>query len=311
MTFGHEADEDASAQIYRRSRAAGIQFIDTANVYNQGRAEEILGRLIQGERDELVLASKFHGQAGPGVNDRGGSRRHLQQAVEASLRRLGTDRLDLYYVHHVDPLTPVEETLRALDDLVRAGKILYPAVSNFAAWQIAKALGVSAMGRLARFECVQPMYNLVKRQAEVELLPMAESEGLGVACYNPLGAGLLTGKYHLPDGRTAAPGSRLTVNPAYRVRYEDPAYHETAGKFSALCAERGWSAPAVAVAWVAAHPAVTAPILGARNVTQLEDSLAAADFPMTPELRAEISALSQSPPLATDRRDEQVAHKTL
>lgn len=309
MTFGAEADEAASTQIYRRSREAGIQFMDTANVYAQGRSEEILGKLIQGERDELVIASKFHGKIGPGVNDSGGSRRHLGLAIEGTLKRLNTDRVELYYIHHFDPRTPVEETLRALDDLVSAGKILYPAVSNYAAWQIAKALGISAREHLARFACVQLMYNLVKRQAEVELLPMSESEGLGVVCYNPLGGGLLTGKYRAGVGAGSAAGSRMTVNSSYRLRYDDAEYAETTGKFTDLCAERGWNPVSAAVAWVAAHPAVTAPIVGARSVEQLEGSLAALDFPMTPELRAEISALSKAPPVATDRREEQLAAK--
>ncbi|MBV9128320.1 MAG: aldo/keto reductase [Verrucomicrobia bacterium] len=302
MTFGKEADEAASAQIYRRCREAGIQFIDTANVYVGGRSEEILGQLIEGERDELIIASKFFGKVGPGVNDRGCSRRHLRQAVEESLRRLRSDRLDLYYVHQVDPLTPIEETLRGLDDLVRAGKILYPAVSNFAAWQIVKALGISAREHFARFECVQPMYNLVKRQVEVELLPMAASEGLAVVPYNPLAAGLLSGKYRRGSGEGAG---RIAENAQYRTRYDDPEYYETAEKFVALCGERGWNPVAVAVAWVASHPAVTAAIIGARNVEQLNGSLGALDFAMTPEIRAEIAALSKAPPLATDRREEQ------
>lgn len=309
MTFGDEADENVSAQIYRRSREAGIQFFDTANVYADGRSEEILGRLIEGERDQLVLASKFHGQTGAkGINDGGCSRRHVLLAIEATLRRLRTDRIELYYIHKFDPRTPLEETLRALDDLVRAGKILYPAVSNHAAWQIAKALGISAREQVARYECVQLMYNLVKRQAEVELLPLAESENIGVVCYNPLAAGLLTGKYN--DDAGAAAGGRIAVNSAYRTRYEEAEYYDTARKFTALCAGRGWNPVAAAVSWVATHPAVTAPIVGARNVEQLEGSLGAIGFPMTAEARAEIAALSKAPPLATDRREEHLGVKT-
>ena len=308
MTFGGEADETASAAIYRRSRDAGIQFFDTANVYTQGRSEEILGRLMQGERDELVIASKFFGKVGPGVNDRGCSRRHMNLALEATLKRLNTDRVELYYIHQLDPLTPIDETLRGLDDLVRSGKILYPAVSNHAAWQIAKALGISAREHLARYECVQLMYNLVKRQAEVELLPMAASESLGVVCYNPLGGGLLTGKYR-GGSQADASDSRLKKNAQYHARYDDEEYRATVDKFIALCDGHGWNPVTAAVAWAATHPAITAPIIGARSVEQLEGSLAALDFPMTPEVRAEISALSKAPPLATDRRDEQVGAK--
>ena len=166
MSFGGDADEATSAAMFQRCREVGINFFDCANVYNQGRAEEILGRLIASCRDEIVLTSKVNGKMGTDVNARGLSRRHIMLAVEGSLRRLGTDRLDLYFAHAFDSVAAMEETLRAFDDLVRQGKILYPAVSNWAAWQIALALGVSAREHLARFECIQPMYNLVKRQAE-------------------------------------------------------------------------------------------------------------------------------------------------
>jgi aryl-alcohol dehydrogenase-like predicted oxidoreductase len=222
-------------------------------------------------------------------------------AVEDSLKRLGTDRLDLCFVHIFDANTPIEETLRALDDLVRQGKILYPGASNWAAWQIAKALGTSAQEGLARFECLQPMYNLVKRQAEVEILPLAQAEQVGVISYSPLGGGLLTGKF----GATRRPESgRLVENQMYARRYGDPAYYEIAERFTAHAQERGLHPASLAVAWVMSHPAITAPIVGARSVAQLEASLAALDVPMTPEWRAEISALSIEPPPATDRSEE-------
>ena len=195
MSFGGNADEATSAAMFQRCREVGINFFDTANVYSQGRAEEILGRLIANCRDEIVLTSKVNGQMGTDINDRGLSRRHIMLAVESSLRRLGTDRLDLYFAHAFDSMAAMEGTLRGFDDLVRQGKILYPAVSNWAAWQIALALGISAREQLARFECIQPMYNPVKRQAEVEILPLAQAERLGVISYSPLGGGLLTGKY--------------------------------------------------------------------------------------------------------------------
>ena len=187
MSFGGEADEATSAAMFRRCRDAGINFFDTANVYSEGRAEEILGRLIANCRDDVVLTSKVNFPTGADINAGGLSRRHIMLAVEDSLRRLGTDRLDLYFAHTFDSRPAVEETLRAFDSLVRQGKILYPAVSNWAAWQIALALGVSAREHLARFECIQPMYNLVKRQAEVEILPLARAERLGVISYSPLG----------------------------------------------------------------------------------------------------------------------------
>jgi aryl-alcohol dehydrogenase-like predicted oxidoreductase len=235
------------------------------------------------------------------VNVGGLSRRYVTRAVEDSLKRLGTDRLDFYFAHIFDAKTPIEETLRALDDLVHQGKILYPAVSNWAAWQIAKGLGISAREGLARFECVQPMYNLVKRQAEVEILPLAQAEQVGVISYSPLGGGLLTGKF---DTARKPESGRLVENPMYVKRYGDPAYYEIAERFVAHAQARGVHPASLAVAWVMAHPAVTAPIIGARSVDQLAASLAALDVEMTPEWRAEISALSIEPPLATDRREE-------
>ncbi|HEY63600.1 MAG TPA: aldo/keto reductase [Caldilineae bacterium] len=301
MTFGREADEETSAAMFHRCREVGINFFDTANVYAEGRSEEILGKLIKGCRDEIVLASKVCFPVGEDVNARGLSRRHIMLAVEDSLRRLGTDWIDIYYVHHTDPKTPMEETLRALDDLVHQGKILYPAVSNWAAWQIAKALGISEREGLAKFVCIQPMYNLVKRQAEVEILPLAMSEQLGVVPYSPLGGGLLTGKY----GTKQRPQQgRLVENPMYQKRYGDPVYYEIAERFTQHARERGVHPVSLAVAWVMSHPAVTAPIIGARNLEQLEPSLKALEVPMTPEWRAEISALSIEPPPPTDRTEE-------
>ena len=301
VTFGREADEETAAAMFHRCREAGINFFDTANVYADGQAEEILGRLIADCRDEIVLTSKAGFPAGDDVNARGLSRRHIGRSVETSLKRLGTDRLDLYFVHTFDPHTPVEETLRALDDLVHQGKILHPVVSNWAAWQIATALGISAREGLARFACIQPMYNLVKRQAEVEILPLAQAEQMGVISYSPLGGGLLTGKY----GRTQRPEQgRLVENAMYVKRYGDPAYYEIAERFTRHAQEHGVHPASLAVAWVMAHPAITAPIIGARSVEQLESSLAALDVSMTPEWRDEISALSIEPPSATDRSEE-------
>ena len=302
MTFGAEADEPTATALYARCREAGINFFDCADVYSRGRAEEILGRLTAGHRDELILTSKVGFPMGPDRNARGLSRRHILRAVEASLRRLGTDRIDLYFLHRIDDRTPIEEALRALDDLVRQGKIIYPAISNTAAWQIARALGVSAREGWARFECLQPMYSLLKRQAEVEILPLAQSEQLGVISYSPLGGGLLSGKY----GAGGKPESgRLKESPLYAARYGgQPEYFAAAERLREYAAAHGFHPVALAVAWVMSHPAVTAPILGARNLAQLNDSLAALEIPMTPELRAEVSRLTPEPPLATDRDEE-------
>lgn len=305
MSFGGDADEAVSGEMYARCRDAGINFFDCANVYQRGRSEEILGRLIAGSRDEIFITSKVYFAMGPDMNAMGASRRHIHQAVTASLRRLQTDYIDLYFIHRFDERTPLDETLRALDDLVRQGKVLYLGASNFAAWQIAKALGISAKEGWARFECIQPMYNLVKRQAEVELLPLAASEQLGVIPYSPLGGGLLTGKY----GRDRQPQSgRLVENTMYQTRYGDEWVMDVADDFAALARARGYDPVALAVAWVGSHPAVTAPIIGARSVEQLEGSLRSVDIPMTPELRAEIAALSPEPPPATDRNEERTPH---
>ncbi|MCB0063023.1 MAG: aldo/keto reductase [Caldilineaceae bacterium] len=301
MSFGGDADESASAAMYKRCRDVGINFFDCANVYVGGRSEEILGKLMAGERDQLVITSKVFGATGPDINQKGLSRRHILLEVENSLRRLQTDRLDLLFVHQFDRDTPIEETVRALDDLVRQGKILYPAVSNWAAWQIAKAHGISAREGLARFECIQPMYNLTKRQVEVEILPFAQSEEVGVIPYSPLGGGLLTGKY---ASKQRPDSGRLVSNQMYMKRYAEENYYQIAENFTAHAKERGVHPATLAVAWVMHHPAVTAPIIGARNVDQLGASLDAVNVEMTQKWWKEISDLSYEPPLATDRSEE-------
>lgn len=304
MSFGGDADVKTSGELYAAAREAGINHFDTANIYNKGESERILGQLTKGERDQLVLGTKVYFAAGTGPNDRGSSRYHIRAAVEDSLRRLQTDRLDLLYLHRWDEETALDETLRAVEDLCRAGKVLYPAVSNFAAWQAAKALGVQAMRQWSPLCAIQPMYNLVKRQAEVELLPMALAEGLAVFPYSPLGGGLLTGKY----GASARPASgRIVDSKMYLTRYGQEANYASAGAFTGLAAELGVHPVTLAIAWVRSHPAVTAPILGARNVDQLAPALAAATFELDSATRGRISELSATPAPATDRREEQNA----
>jgi aryl-alcohol dehydrogenase-like predicted oxidoreductase len=303
MTFGREADQAESKAMFNCCREAGVNFFDCANVYSQGRAETILGELIADCRAELIVTSKFGASMGTGVNNGGGSRRHLAASLEASLRRLNTDYLDVYFLHRFDEQTPLEETLRALDDVVAQGKVRYTGCSNFAAWQIAKALGVSARNGWTPFHCVQPMYNLVKRQAEVEILPLAESENLGVISYNPLGGGILSGKYG--SDRRASEG-RLTSDDMYSKRYRDQWRYDAAVRFAQFAADNGYHPVSLAVAWAAYHPAVTAPIMGARNVAQLRDSLQAADIEMTPDLYSEICRLTPTPAPATDRSEDQV-----
>jgi aryl-alcohol dehydrogenase-like predicted oxidoreductase len=303
MSFGGDADEATAAAMYRVCRDAGINFFDSANEYNKGRSEEILGRLARGERDDLVITTKCFNPTGPDVNARGASRRHVVRAVEASLRRLQTDRIDVLFLHRFDPVTPIDEAMRALEDVVRAGKVIYPAVSNWSAWQTQHAVDIQDQNGWARLQVTQPMYNLVKRQAEVEILPMAAANGIGVIPYSPAAAGLLSGKYF---GQATG---RLKTNKMYEARYGDAWMFEVAERYVGFCKPRGLHPVSTAIAWVATHPAVTAPIIGARNVDQLRDSLAAVKVAMTPELRAEIAELSRTPPPATDRSEELKAAK--
>ena len=308
MSFGGDADEAASAAMYAAGLDAGINFFDTADTYNGGESERILGRLMKGRRDDLVIATKCYNPQGDDRNARGASRRHVTRAVEASLRRLGTDRVDVLFLHQFDRRTPIDEQMRGLEDLVRSGKALYPAASNYAAWQTLAALSVQERRGWSRLEVIEPMYNLVKRQAEVEILPMAEAHEIAVIPYSPAAGGLLSGKYAAggagAGGAAGGEGSRLHANRMYRVRYEEEWMHDTARRFASFCRERGLHPVGAAVAWAGAHPAVTAPIIGARNLDQLRASLDSVSIDMTPALRAEISALSRTPPPATDRSEE-------
>lgn len=301
MSFGGDADLATASDIFHRAREVGVNFFDTADVYNQGRSEEILGRLIAPCRDEVVVATKGYFPTGPDANASGASRYHLVRAVEASLRRLATDRVDLYYVHRFDETADLADTLRCLDDLVRQGKILYPACSNFAAWQVAHALGLAAAASWAPMVAIQPMYNLLKRQAEVEIFPMARTLGLAVVPYSPTAGGLLSGKY-VPGVRPAH--GRLVDNKMYQVRYAAPEHLTTAAALTALAAELGQHPVTTAVAWTLGHPAVTSVLVGGRSVEQLEPSLAAGAVRLPPEVRAQISALTPEPPPATDRTEE-------
>ncbi len=301
MSFGGDADGETAARMYGAARDAGINFFDTADTYNAGESERALGRLVRGHREELVIATKCYNPMGDDVNARGTSRRHVTRAVEASLKRLGTDRVDVLFLHQFDARTPIDEQMRGLEDLVRSGKVLYPAASNYAAWQAVAALAVQERHGWARLQVLEPMYSLVKRQAEVEILPMAQAHQIAVIPYSPTGGGLLSGKY---AGGGANRG-RLITNRAYTTRYGEEWMHDVATKFAGFCNDRGLHPVSTAVAWVGAHPGVTAPIIGARNVEQLRSSLDSVSVDMTPELRAEVSALSRTPPPATDRLEEQ------
>jgi len=299
MPFGKDTAVDA--ELFAMAVDAGINLFDCADVYNEGAAETSLGKLVAPCRDRVVLTTKAYFPTGPDANARGSSRYHLVRAVEASLRRLATDRIDLFFLHRFDDITALDETLRAVEHLVSSGKIVYPAVSNFAAWQTARAIGVAQLHGWQPLVCVQPMYNLAKRQAEVEILPLCRAEKIGALVYSPLGGGLLSGRY----ARDVRPDDgRLVRWPMYRTRYGADAYYDLAERFTAFARERGHEPAALAVAWAASHPDVTAAILGAKDREQLAVCLAAAQIEMTPELRAEISALSPAPAPATDRNEE-------
>jgi aryl-alcohol dehydrogenase-like predicted oxidoreductase len=305
MSFGGDADEATSIAMFQKCRDVGINVFDCADVYAKGRSEEILGRCLKGCRDEVILTSKAYFPTSQDINARGASRYHLVRAVEDSLKRLGTDRIDIFFLHRFDEQTALDETLQAVEDLVIQGKILYPAVSNFSAWQTMKALGLADIGGWSKLVCIQPMYNLLKRQAESEILPMAAAEGLAVLTYSPLAGGLLSGKYR----REQKPSSgRLVENAMYQTRYGAPGYYETAERFTDLAKARGHHPVPLAIRWVAHHPAVTAPLIGARNIDQLNMALGALDIDMDDELYQEIAVLSPAPSPATDRNEEGSAH---
>lgn len=305
MSFGGVSDMTTSRKVFNKCRDKGINFFDCANVYMGGESERILGKLIRDCRDEVVITSKVYFNTGTDVNAGGSSRYHIMRAVEESLDRLDTDYIDIYFLHRFDDTTPIEETMRVLDDLVCQGKVLYIGASNFAAWQVSKALGVSEKHAWNRFECIQPMYNLVKRQAEVEIFPMAQSEQLGVISYSPLGGGLLTGKY----GTKKRPKSgRLMENKMYKIRYGEQAMYAAAEKFTTIADDIGVHPASLAIAWVNENSAITAPIIGARNLTQLKPCLDSVNINIDQQLYDLLAGIMPTPGHATDRNEEATEH---
>jgi aryl-alcohol dehydrogenase-like predicted oxidoreductase len=284
MTFANQCDEAASFAIMDRAADAGVNFLDTADCYpvpptpeTAGRTEEIVGKWLYGKRDRFVLATKCRIRVGTGPNDEGLSRRHILRAAEDSLRRLRTDTIDLYQAHSPDPETPIEESLRAFDDLVRHGKVRYVGCSNYPSWQVALALGVSERLNLARFDCVQPRYNLLHRDVEAELLPLCRDQGIGVIAYNPLAGGFLSGKYATLEA--VPPGTRFSLGKTgelYRERYWHRAQLEAVNQLKAHFDRKGVPLVSAAVAWVLAQPGVTSAIVGASKAEQLGASLAGA-----------------------------------
>ena len=300
MTFGLQCDEPVSVAILDRAAEGGIDFIDTSDAYplggdlaTRGVTEEILGRWLRGKRDRFIVATKCFVPTGPAPFDAGNSRKHVMSAVDASLRRLQTDYIDLYQLHGYDRATPIDETLGALDDLVHQGKVRYVGCSNFLTYQLVRAIGRSETLRLARFDSVQPRYNLLFRQIEREMLPFCREDGVGVIPYNPIAGGLLSGKH----SRTAPPpeGGRFTLGSAgslYQDRYWHDREFDTIEALGNLAEEAGVSLVTLSVAWVLAHKAITAPIVGASRPEQLDASLAAVEFTLDADLKRQLDELT-------------------
>lgn len=300
MTFGLQTEEQASRAILDAAREGGVNFLDTADVYplggdlsTVGRTEEIVGRWLKGKRHDFVVATKAVGKVGPNAWDQGASRKHLLSAIDDSLRRLQTDYVDLYQLHSDDPNTPLDESLEALDAIVRAGKARYVGVSNFLAYRLARLLGRAEARNLVRPVSVQPRYALLFREIERELLPLAAEEGLAVIPYNPLAGGLLTGKHKLADGPTK--GTRFTLGTAAQ-RYQERYWHDHAfasvAALQELVRTRDLSLTSVSVAWVLAQPTITSAIIGASKPEQLIETLRGGDLTLDIELKAKLDALT-------------------
>jgi 1-deoxyxylulose-5-phosphate synthase len=301
MTFGNQCDEARSHAILDAAAEGGIDFLDTADVYplgggvaTAGRTEEIIGAWLTGKRHQFIIATKCAGQVGAQPWDQGTSRKHMLDAIDASLRRLRTDYVDLYQLHRYDPDTPMDETLEALDTVVRQGKARYIGVSNWPAYRVARALGRGEVKNLARIDSVQPRYNLLFRAFERDLLPLCQDEGIAVIPYNPIAGGLLSGKH---DG-TAPPseGTRFALRNAgaqYQARYWHEQEFATVQSLRGVAKEIGMSMVTLAVAWVLSHPAITAPIVGASRPEQLADSLAAAEMNgLSPPLKTQLDEIT-------------------
>jgi aryl-alcohol dehydrogenase-like predicted oxidoreductase len=281
MTFGGRGqqwqvigglDQSEVDAIVHRAIDGGVNFIDTADVYSAGESEALLGRALGARRQDVVLATKVRGRMGKGVNQVGLSRLHITEAVEGSLKRLGTDYIDLYQIHRFDPLTNLEDTLRALDDLVHAGKVRYIGCSNLAAWQLMKALAISLEQHLERFRCTQSYYSLAGRELEREMIPLLKDQGLGLLVWSPLAGGFLSGKFTRHGGDETARRAAFDFPPVNK----DKAF-DILDVLSEVSRRHGVSVAQVALAWLLAHDAVTSVIIGARKLTQLDDNLKSSD----------------------------------
>jgi aryl-alcohol dehydrogenase-like predicted oxidoreductase len=290
MMFGGEADQATSIHIIHKAMDLGIQFLDTADMYHKGEAERVVGRAIADRRDQVVLATKGRLAMGPGPNDTGASRLHLMRALEGSLQRLGTDYVDIYYLHAPDEDTPIEETLRAMDDMVRSGKVRYIGCSNFRAWRLCEALWVSDRRNLHRFACVQPLYNIVNRDIEVELLPLCKEYGIGVVSYSPLARGILTGKYQ--PGETPPSESRAGRKDKRMLQAEwREASLAAAAEIAAYSQKKRVAPSQFALAWCLANAVISAIIVGPRTIDQFDDNVACLNVEITPEDEAFIDAI--------------------
>jgi aryl-alcohol dehydrogenase-like predicted oxidoreductase len=290
MMFGGPTNADDSIAIMHESLDRGINFFDTANIYNAGESEVVVGRAIADRREKIVLATKGRGPMGQGPNDSGASRGHLMRALDQSLCRLKTDYIDLYYQHTPDYTTPIEETLRALDDMIRSGKVRYIGCSNFRTWRLMEALWTSDRLNLHRFACVQPLYNIVNRDVEVELLPMCREYGVGVVSYSPLARGILSGKYRA--GEAYPEGSRAARNDKRMQQAElREASFFVAEEINRYCTAKGLAMSQFALAWCLANPIVTSVIIGPRTKEQFEDNVKCLGVSVTPEDEAFINGL--------------------
>ena len=293
MTFGHGADETESSKMVHLACDAGVNFFDTADSYGDGESEVLLGKALKGRRRDAVVATKFFNPMGPGPNDSGMSRVRIMQAIDDSLKRLQMDYVDIYYIHHVDTQTPLEEMLQALDDLVRQGKVRYTACSNYQAWRLSEALWLSDTHGWTRFSCYQPQYSLVVRDIEQELVPLCELKGLGVVVWSPLGGGFLSGKYK-PGERTQG-GTRSAEGWAYPERYFADTADETLQTLLDVSDKLGQSPAQVALRWVLEQRAMTSVIVGARRMAHLRDNLGAAGWRLEGKALQKLNAVSHLP----------------
>jgi aryl-alcohol dehydrogenase-like predicted oxidoreductase len=301
MTFGGRGfwksigrnDQKEADRLVGMALDAGVNFFDTADVYSEGLSEEMLGKALGSRREEVILATKVRGTMGPRPNDVGLSRHHILEGCHASLRRLGTDRIDLYQVHSFDPGTPLEETMRALDDLVRQGKVRYVGCSNFAGWQLMKALAISGRQGLEPFVTLQAYYSLVARDLENELVPLCLDQGLGILPWSPLAGGSLTGKYRRGDERPQ--GARRSDPDGQFLQFDEEQGYDIVEELDRIAKERGGTVSQAALNYLLAKPCVSSVIIGARTEEQLKENLGTVEWEMTPEEITRLDALSPPP----------------